>query len=340
MIDAFSASAFYVASCDEGPDAYAECFLEWHESNLRSADVPYIFYSGFVMGPGFAYRSMIIAVHEFDSPTMYALLLVYMGLFRATGRINLAKQCFLALLRLICWPLEIAQAMLSGACQILRDFAKGHAVSTDLCLEAAQGNVKLGQGKRFNVTSAKIHSSLNFFFRRVREHHEVLHVPSEPDASTSRSEKYKGRKVRSQGADVELLVQQLKQFHLFDHHGPPRASLSELPAGLVPKNFNLPPAHAHLVDFSRSLNSLETPIHLARGLHRAVELRRHVRQLGERRLEHAPVVRPDELGLGNDARGAQLLTRDLELGDILGTAEELAAALVDCDGRRLPDRVE
>ena len=260
MIDAFSASAFYVASCDEGPDAYADCFLEWHESNLLSADVPYIFYSGFVMGPGFAYRSMIIAVHEFDSPTMYALLLVYMGLFRATGRINLAKQCFLALLRLICWPLEIVQAMLSGACQILRDFAKGHAVSTDLCLEAAQGNVKLGQGKRFNVTSAKIHSSLNFFFRRVREHHEVLHVPSEPDASTSRSEKYKGRKVRSQGADVELIVQQLKQFHLFDHHGPPRASLSELPAGLVPKNFNLPPAHVHLVDFSRSLNSLETPI--------------------------------------------------------------------------------
>ena len=77
MIEAFSASAFYVASCNEGPDAYADCFLAWHESKLVSADVPYIFYSGFVMGPGFAYRSMIIAVHEFDSPTMYALLLVY-----------------------------------------------------------------------------------------------------------------------------------------------------------------------------------------------------------------------------------------------------------------------
>ena len=96
-----------------------------------------------------------------------------MGLFRATGRINLAKQCFLALLRLICWPLEIARAMLSGACQILRDFAKGHAVSTDLCLEAAQCNVKLGQGKRFNVTCAKVHSALNFFLRVVREQHQV-----------------------------------------------------------------------------------------------------------------------------------------------------------------------
>lgn len=138
-----------------------------HEANIRSGDVPYVFYSGFVFGVGMLYRVAKQAISMRDALMCYALLLPSMGLFRICGKHNLMRQCFLSLAKLYSSPEPVARALVANATKSFSN-RPYHALATDELLEMLQGFVKRGR-KSSSVASAKIHTGLNFYLNAIRE---------------------------------------------------------------------------------------------------------------------------------------------------------------------------
>eukprot|EP00966_Prymnesium_polylepis_P215481 4990075-Prymnesium_polylepis.1 len=122
-------------------------------------------------------------------------------------------------------------------------------------LETLIGTIKRKVGQRFSVTTIKVHTALNFF-----SNHIIDRCGGLADVGQAKGNSPRGKKKLSATADIEKLVEFLSKFHLFD---PPadtaRKSLSELPPGLIPADFELASQYVGVLDFTQPLSSLDTP---------------------------------------------------------------------------------
>eukprot|EP00966_Prymnesium_polylepis_P020366 469022-Prymnesium_polylepis.1 len=94
--------------------AYKANFLKWYRQMKATGDVPFMFYSGIVVGHGILYRTVRRARSLDDPLLLYAMLLVMMGLYKLAGKFNLMRQCFLVLLKFITSPIAVAHALLGA----------------------------------------------------------------------------------------------------------------------------------------------------------------------------------------------------------------------------------
>jgi len=230
---------------------YTTNFLEWYEMGLESRDVPFIFYSNFVFGVGMLYRMGKQAISMRDPIGCHAILLPAMGLFKMCLKHNLSLQCFLSLVKLLTSSEEVAKALLANIMQCFGD-RPFHAIGTDELLEMLQGFVKKMTGKKWDVANAQIHTSLNFVFNGIRD--ELASI-AKGDEEVERATK--GVRVKDGKADTLRGHEKMRGFGLFNFDLK-RDSLSSLPAGLVPKDYELPTAYLQreaggLLNFARPM---------------------------------------------------------------------------------------
>ena len=266
--------------------AYTDNFLMWYRAGLDSGDVPFVFYSNFVFGIGALYRMGKQAISMRDALMCYALLLPAMGLFKTTAKHNLCLQSFLSLCALYSVPEEVAKAMLANVTQAMSDRAF-HALATDELLEVLQGFVKRATGKKWDVANAEIHTALNFWFNEVRDsmqavssgknedeserrrrthtlHTRTLHTHTPPLLSPPRSSAApKGKHIKDAKMDTNRGADALRRFELFCYDKK-RASLADMPAGLIPTGYEPPAAYVQteaggMINFARPLSSTSTP---------------------------------------------------------------------------------
>ena len=266
MIEAHQESSFYEELQSHSPQfdlkAYAGNFVLWYSAGLRSGDVPFIFYSGFVFGPGMLYRIAKQAISMRDSLMLFSLMLPTMGLFKIAGKHNLSLQCFLSLAKLLSSDDETVKALLANIC--LSYTGRGfHAVAADEMLEMLIGFVKHATGKKWDVANATVHTACNFYLHDVREALRYL------SKGTDGKQRPKGKHVPHGWADTMALVTSLRKFNLFLYsEEDPRKGLGQLPAGLTPSGYEPPPAYVQaesggLLDFSRPFSSITTPAYAA-----------------------------------------------------------------------------
>mmetsp|Transcript_22855 Transcript_22855/g.55043 ORF Transcript_22855/g.55043 Transcript_22855/m.55043 type:complete len:407 (-) Transcript_22855:1912-3132(-) len=261
MFEAHQAHPIYEGRRQHITDAktYVDNFMEWYRAGLQSGDVPFVFYSGFVLGVGLLYRIAKQAISNRDNLMCYALLLPAMGLFKLTSKHNLCLQCFLSLLKLMSSTEEVAQALLANITQTYSG-RKSHAIATDALLELLLGLVKGKTGKQWDPTTARMHSGCNFFFNRVRNQMEQL-TEGPKDGN-----KTKGQHVAEAYADTLKVATALRPMELFAFDSP-RSSIQELKErmDLFKDGFKLPAAYVHAdwggpINFTKPFSSNATPV--------------------------------------------------------------------------------
>ena len=245
-------------------ELYMKNFLVWYAANLRTGDVPLVFYSSFVFGVGMLYRAAKQAISARDNLQCFALLLPAMGLFKITAKHNLTFNAFLSLAKLLSSTEEVAKALLANvtASRSGRPFS---GIAMDELLETLQGIVKGKGGKKWCPTTAKIHTALNFVLNRVRANME--NATKGKDAADATP---KGTHVAAGHADTFKVMEGLRK--VYPDGGslfvvPRDAPRTSLPTGLSHNGFTPPSQYVRaevggLINFTEPL-SATSPLFVA-----------------------------------------------------------------------------
>ena len=120
--------------------------------------------------------------------------------------------------------------------QTLRLLAAKHMAQPGLADH--RGVVKGAPGATGNVAAAEIRTACNFYLNDVRENMKHVTDGKVEDANA------KGHHVKAAHADTKAVVDDLRQFGLFDYEvAEPRTALSDLPSGLFPSSFAPAPTY-------------------------------------------------------------------------------------------------
>ena len=253
MIKAFLSSEYAPTSQGATPDEFKKQFVVWHRAMCATGDKPYVYFSGIVFGIGHLYAIAKQCISVMDTLLLFALFVPILGIYKLLGFANLMRQTFMSYAKFLSSPEAVARDQLANICLTLssRPF---HAVGTDAALEMLQGVVKVGSGRRWDVTIAKVLTGLNFYFDVLKRNIARVVSGDTPVAAP------KGEHSQDAKFDVDALCLALAPFGIFDVPEVPRDSLVCLPQGLVKGKFEPHWSWCKPIDFTDELSSRSTPV--------------------------------------------------------------------------------